>query len=404
MPEIEILRVGKFTSTNGIEVDLSADVLGQIVETYNPQNFKAPLIISHDTRGAADADLAESELAYGWPSALKMVGDRVKAVFEKVSPKFTEWVRGGRLLGVSASLYTPDSSANPNPGKWSLRHIAGLGKSPPAIKGLEPLSLSDWAGEGVISFEEFDLPDDGAVTVSFCDGDWMGWEAIATTMQNLRDWLIDQHDLDTADRLISPWMIRDLQMSSLRSREVAAPATAYFAESQGDDSGKPARILEMSEEDLRAQLEAERRKNESLTAQIAAESWKARRAEVQSFCEGLQRQGILTPAMLQPRSVNFSEGDEQKSDSIGLVDFMAELNPRQLSFVQGLLQKLPKQVDFSERAGDSKSAPADGNSVDPSHLATEATKIYQEKRSRGINPTFAECVHEAKQKMGVIEV
>lgn len=157
MVEIEILRKGQAVSSNGVEVDLNDELLDQVVESYDPQNFKAPLIVSHNTGGEDDASLAESELAYGFPTRLERRGDRVKAVFEKISPQFVQWNRQGRLLGISPSLYPPTAAANPTPGRWSLRHIAGLGKNPPAIKGLAPLALSELAQQEdwVLSLNEF---------------------------------------------------------------------------------------------------------------------------------------------------------------------------------------------------------------------------------------------------------
>ena len=100
------------------------------------------------------------------------------------------------LLSVSSSLYTPNSAANPYPGKWSLRHIAGLGKEPPAIKGMMPLSLAEFlAGEqeGAIAFDEFNTPEDGSVSFNTADFG-MGDRYVGQLMQRLREYLIDKHD------------------------------------------------------------------------------------------------------------------------------------------------------------------------------------------------------------------
>jgi hypothetical protein len=187
MVEIEILRKGQAVSSNGTEVDLNDELLDQVVESYNPTNFKAPLIVSHNTGGQDDASLAESELAYGFPVALKRVGDRVRAVFDKVSPQFVQWNRDGRLLGISPSLYPPTAPANPTPGRWSLRHIAGLGASPPAIKGLSPLALSELTDDldnWVLDLNEFSQPADDAVSVAFDLGE-NSLESAATTIMEL---------------------------------------------------------------------------------------------------------------------------------------------------------------------------------------------------------------------------
>ncbi|HEY9737482.1 MAG TPA: hypothetical protein V6D06_14410 [Trichocoleus sp.] len=201
MPDIEILRTGKVVSANGVEVDLTAERLQEVVDTYNAETFKAPLIVSHNTGGRGDADLAETELAYGFPDRLKMVGDRVKAQFSKIAPKFVQWVREGQLMGISPSLYTPTSPANPYPGKWALRHIAGLGTNPPAIKGLAPLSLQELAaadGDWALDFDEFGVDAGEAGTLDFA----FGITSIERIIRSLRDWLIESQGREVADQIV----------------------------------------------------------------------------------------------------------------------------------------------------------------------------------------------------------
>ncbi|NCJ06677.1 hypothetical protein GS597_09190 [Synechococcales cyanobacterium C] len=171
MQEIEILRAGTFPDNSGQLHTFAASHLDEVVSSYNPANFRAPLIVTHEVDGN-DKGLADhKELAFGAPKLLKRVGDRVKAVFESISPKFVSWVREGNLLSISPSFYLPDSPNNPSPGKLALRHIAALGKTPPAIKGLAPLSLSEpeygEAEEGTISFAQPVIHLDNAMTTDF---------------------------------------------------------------------------------------------------------------------------------------------------------------------------------------------------------------------------------------------
>lgn len=204
--EIEFLRVGVHTAMNGSSHNFTSDIAQEIVDTYNPDNFKAPLIISHRTGDYSDRSIVESELAFGTPKFLKKVGDRVKAVFEKISPKFVEWVRNNEILGISPSFYPPDHPSNPTPGKWSLRHIAGLGKSPPAIKGLASLSLSEFLNSpvGAIDLGEFEYSTDtsGAITLDFMAGE--GYEIFG----RLRDYLIEKEGVEVADRIIPSYYLQ----------------------------------------------------------------------------------------------------------------------------------------------------------------------------------------------------
>lgn len=192
MFEIEILRTGTHTASNGHTLTLNQSDLQEIVNTYDPALFRAPLIVSHNTGNFQDRDIVESELAFGTPKFLKRVGDRVKAVFEKIAPQFVEWVRNGSLMNVSSSLYLRESASNPTPGKFHLRHIAALGANPPAIKGLAPLEM-----------HEFPTPVSGSLALEFSEPEF-GWfnPTPGSLFRSLRDWLIEFKGLITADLVL----------------------------------------------------------------------------------------------------------------------------------------------------------------------------------------------------------
>jgi hypothetical protein len=171
---LEIFRAGKRTSSNGVTRDYSTSDLDQAVETYNPDSFKAPLIISypaHHTGSYADSELHKSQLAFGYPEKLKRIGDKLMGGFKKISPKVGEWIRNGEILGFSSSFYLPNSLYNPYPGKLSLRHVAGCGVDPPAVKGMElPDNFSDAERSDalVYSLDEFeDYSEEQDDTVEF---------------------------------------------------------------------------------------------------------------------------------------------------------------------------------------------------------------------------------------------
>lgn len=162
MPWIEIFKAGRHTSSSGLARDYPVEELQQVVKNYDPNHFKAPLIVSHDTAGYADDELHATKLAYGFPKKLRLVGDKLQAFFDNIAPKFKEWTRSGQILGISSSFYLPDSIHNPTPGETSLRHVAGCGSDIPAVKGLAPIELS----EGIMQlseFAEYEEDQDGAV-------------------------------------------------------------------------------------------------------------------------------------------------------------------------------------------------------------------------------------------------
>ncbi len=288
--EIEILRTGTYTSNSGVSMTFKRGDLEEIASTYNPANFKAPLIISHDTKGLSDKELGNSEFAFGAPKALKVVGDRLKAVFDHIAPEFVQWVRDKKLLSISPSIYLPTSPSNPTPGRLSLRHIAALGKSPPAIKGMEPLSLTELAfgevEEGVLCFSQAIDPVVGA---------------------------LQQND-DYPNRAIDNLMERVARLEALN------PSNPTYTEPMTTD------------------FEARER-------QLAEREQAILRKELASFCE-TELRGRLIPAIAPTTEVvefmAFLAGQE------GELDFSEDKQQSALAWFQGFLKRLPKQVEFRE--------------------------------------------------------
>lgn len=204
MHEIEIGKLGLQTDGRGINKNFTPEFFDEVVSSYNPSNFKAPFIISHDTKGVPDAELADNkELAFGFPDKLKVVGDRLKACFSKISPRIKKFYENGDLLSLSPSFYPPNHSHNPAKGKWSLRHIAGLGITPPAIKGLATPSFSE------IGFN----PENDTLEFCFCidkvtetsEGELsfsMMGNNLVDILSNIRDYFVESKGADEAEKLI----------------------------------------------------------------------------------------------------------------------------------------------------------------------------------------------------------
>lgn len=393
--EIEIGVTGTHTAANGETVTFTREMFDEIAKNYDPSRFRAPLIISHRTFGVNDGEIANysaddsglpaaKHLAFGFPKTLKVVGDRLKAVFENISPRAVKLNHEGALLSISPSFYKPTSPNNPTPGKWSLRHIAMLGAEPPAMKNLAPLSLQefeqgtpnqDWA----IALD-FDEDSSDSLTfnmakpkpLDFCGND----RAIASVFRGLRDWLIDEHDIETADRVLPSYLIDMLaepMPETYSYNEVSFMDYKKWSDASGISEARLKAIMEGAEPTEEEQMlmdeagikkgmkhskkkttdmnegvnyselqaELERYKQEAIEAKN-----QLRRKDITSFCEKMssKEEARLTPAMLGEREVSFGETSEE----IGLVDFMASLDPKQEAFMKSFISGLPKAVDFSQ--------------------------------------------------------
>lgn len=146
---VHVFKAGPQTSAQGVEREFSSKDLEDVVQSYDPGTHEAPVVIGH----AGDNDSAPS---YGWIKKFVRQGDDLYA-----DVNFTDvakdLVKDGHYRKVSISFYSPSSPINPHKGKWSARHLALLGASPPAVKGLEPFSFSE--KDGVFDYATALTPD-----------------------------------------------------------------------------------------------------------------------------------------------------------------------------------------------------------------------------------------------------
>ena len=133
--DFEILKTGKFTNSNGKEVEFSQSDLESIASSYDPTISEAPLVIGHPK---------SNDPAYGWIDSLKVNGDKLIASASKIVPEFLDAVKQGLFKKRSVSL-NPDNS---------LRHVGFLGAALPAVKGLADLQFSELPEENLFEFSE----------------------------------------------------------------------------------------------------------------------------------------------------------------------------------------------------------------------------------------------------------
>jgi len=137
--KIHILRTGTFPDGEGDLQTYNPEDLELIAKSYNPGLYKAKIVLGHneDLQAMFKGDSAP---AFGEVISLEKQGNNLWAN-AKLDDEFADLLEkdpppyGDR----SAAFYASDSKFNPTPGKQYLRHIAFLGATPPAIKGLGKL-------------------------------------------------------------------------------------------------------------------------------------------------------------------------------------------------------------------------------------------------------------------------
>lgn len=398
---IEILKAGTHTASNGEVVEFKPEDLQAIATNYNPTNFRAPLIVSHKTNGVDDKKLADTEFAFGFPDALVVAGDRLKAIFSKIAPEFVQWVRDGRLFSVSPSFYLPNSPGNPTPGILSLRHIAALGASPPAIKGLQPLSLSQveeiyltFAQKVVLDEEiqcRLEVTEDAELPCNYKENSMkknklslaiaskkmdaakvaeaagMDEEEVASYMDSSRKpskgaigKISKVLEMESADLMEEEEEMEEEMVPKKKKVKEVADMEEQTKDYSEDIESLKEQLQQLERSKTLAELELQRAKDEAGRAhRIAVDmQQQARRQEIASFCEALEKEGRLLPAQSGTRVVEFGEDREE----LTLVEFMDGLEGRQLAFMRDFLASSPVQVDFGEYVKPEGDRPRNGTS------------------------------------------
>ena len=360
---IHIFRPGRHTSMQGATIDFGESDLIATANAYDPARHEAPLVIGHPR---ADAP------AWGWVGGLTADGGGLFAAPRQLDPAFAEMVRAGRFKKVSASFYTPDSPHNPVPGVYYLRHVGFLGAQPPAVKGLAPVNFAEGdTDEGCVSFDFAESPG------------LLRW--LADLFRGLREYVVEKDGAETADRAIPSYAVSGLQEMAAASAAQAAEIPA-FAENlppkkehtMQKQETPPAENIDFAETKARA---------DELERKVAYLTGIARKERASRVVDKALADGRLTPAQ-----------------SVGLADFMAGLDEEgtfdfaedggkttsmsPAAFMAAFLERLPKQVDFSEAAPGGEEAP-DTSSND---IAQRALAYCEEMRTKGVTVSVTDAV------------
>lgn len=316
---IHVFRAGTHVTAAGERIEFTQADLAASAAAYDPALHEAPLVIGHPAKDGP---------AYGWTKALQADGDDLYIVPDQLNPEFAEMVSTGAFKKRSLKWYRPTDPVNPKPGVWYPQHLGFLGATPPAIKGLKPVELSQ---------------SDNLVEVEFSQ-----WEdrTIARLFRRLREWFIAQHGQETADRVLDGYDIDALAEEAARDKDpevLPAPAFAEAPTINEEILVTPEEIAALEAENARLKQQLEARDANDKAARVAAVKTNA----VQ-FCEGLVGEGKVLPAekdtvvgllvlAAHAQPVEFGEGDGAATDA-------------PLVRLEGLLKALPKRVEFGEIA------------------------------------------------------
>lgn len=322
----EIFQAGTHIDHNGSKATWTTKTLDEIVNNFNEKNSDVPIVIGHPKVNSP---------AYGWVDKLKREGKKLLATFKDVSPEFAEWVNKGFYKTRSISLY----------GDNTLRHVGWLGGQPPAIKGLASYQFA----ENENDIKIYDFSDGGLKEYNF------KFQSIAKFLTDLREFLIEKYDIETADKVINSWRIEDLKHIDTQDKEEIAafceailnpPDKEKELKSNENTETKSTEKTDITQDFSEAEKVVKEKEDEinKLRLELEAERAEKRKSDYTQFAEQLVTGGNITPAQKsvvidlmevcgKSGTYDFAEGDEKSV----------------LNRFKDLL-KTCKQIDFAETA------------------------------------------------------
>lgn len=131
-PRWAVTRVGTWTGVRGGTVDLSADVLQEAADSYDPSYLRAAINYDHDWGGDA----------LGWIDRLEFDGDVLWAYPVGLVDEAAQRIRDRRRTRVSAE-FSRDYELGDGSRSWYFTGLALLGVAEPAVPGLPEITLAD---------------------------------------------------------------------------------------------------------------------------------------------------------------------------------------------------------------------------------------------------------------------
>lgn len=335
MKRIPTFKAGRHRSMRGDDLEFSDAVVEAIAESYDPALYEAPLVVGHPKLDAP---------AYGWVERLTVEDGQLVAVPKQVDPAFAEMVEAGRFKSRSAKFFHPDDPANPTPGQYYLKHIGFLGAQAPAVKGLRQ-----------VQFAAEDGAHDVAVEFAADVGTRYALDTVARLFRRMREFFIEQHGAETADRVVSDWEINTIIEGS-RPAEPAAFSPAFAGSTNGDEDmseADKARLAALETENLRLKQEAA-----DATAAAKAAASSARHIDHVAFAESLVQAGKLLPAK-KVRAVALLDFCGGLDTEIEFAEGDSTIKTSPLQMMRDFLDAQPKVVPTGTRA-DIEFAEGDG--------------------------------------------
>jgi hypothetical protein len=127
------IEVEAFRADTKASKGLTSAHIAEAASLYDADKAPAPLVFGHPK---------DNSPALGLIKKARADGNKLFVTLANIADEVVQGVKEKRILGRSVAFWDPRHPSNPNPGKYSLRHLGLLGGQAPAIPGLPALKFS----------------------------------------------------------------------------------------------------------------------------------------------------------------------------------------------------------------------------------------------------------------------
>lgn len=365
MRKIHIFKAGEQISSTGLKKVFTEEDLQSMVESFNPNSHEPPIRVGHE-----DNDKVPS---FGWVKNLERQGGNLYAYVE-FTPEMEELIQKGHYRKVSASFYSPASEVNPSKGKYTLKHVAMLGGTPPAVKGLEPFGFSEAEGEMHSEELEIEFTEIKEEPEMVTEAKKPSTEEVEVKeeFKEKKPVKVEIEVEEEEEEEEMPEEDEDMEMSEvaslqtrLREMEVKFLELSY-KEKESEDL--QTRLAEM--EAKFAEMEAAKAEAEAL---LMKEKRDRRREVLSQRVEALYSEGKLTEG-LYPQ-------DELLEFAVGLEEGTLEFSEGETAAdtLIAILSSIPAPVEFGEFAPESEAVVPESSEEEEVDFAEKVEKYAEEK-------------------------
>lgn len=337
------------------KTELTPEIFDEVVSTFDPKKHEPPHVFGHITAEHNSAP------ALGWIAGLQRVGNTLYAKSRQIAENLDNALREGAYKKRSIALRVNEA------GKHFLHHLAWLGATPPAIKGLPDVySSSAYSDKGAEKQAEFEF------------------EFSSTKTHNGGRHMPDLREYSEAEITLMKQ-----ETAAAATKAATEAAEKVFAERLDTATKKAAA-------DEKARLEKEFADKQAETTRKTGHN-----AAVDTFIAEQQKAGKITPAMIKaglkpllyslhtPAVLEFTEGEGAEKKEVK-ADAFAVLKNVIASF-----SAVPASGDTQEPDG----AQGSGDSYAEEKAAAE--KLVSEANKNGDSLSFGEALKQVIAKKAV---